>query len=589
MSKRIFQLRLSGVILLCLIILSWSTTTALAQEPAPSPAESSPGLDPRFGVVDSFVNTTEATAAGVGWTRVFFRWDVIQPAGPSDWKPANVPDTYLEAEIAAGREIVAVLIGTPAWATNDGASTAAPPLEIWGDFVYKITAQYQGRIRHWVIWNLPDISDPASPSYTWAGSEEDYYRLLKEAYQKIKAVDPEMQVHLAGLTYTWDRDRGNAQYLKRLLNIIKADPQAAEENYFFDVVTYHLYYNPRQIFEALAEIRAILDAGGLGHKPIWINETNAPPSDDYLEPQVVPAAVKVTLEEQSNYVVQAFALALAGGAERIAFNKMRNEPAHSGSIEPYGLLRGDNSRRPAFNAFRVVSKHFAGVQQAAWLQLGEIYIVTLDRNGQTTTVLWNMAPTPTTFTLNAIAPQALLVDEQGNEQILAASNGLYVIPLPGAACSNGPESCFIGGPPRLVVEAGSPGQRPALLPVASPTPAPALEPPPPTPTTASVLPPAAPPPTLTPTAIPPDQGVVAQVTVTPSTENITPALALPEPGLGQPEASGNSIPATPEPVPPVSLSTVLRPDRILWLFIIGVFVFTASYGIQVIIWYRLKR
>jgi len=48
---------------------------------------------------------------------VFFRWDVVQPAGAFDWKPTNVPDTFLDAEIAAGREVVAVLIGTPAWAS----------------------------------------------------------------------------------------------------------------------------------------------------------------------------------------------------------------------------------------------------------------------------------------------------------------------------------------------------------------------------------------------------------------------------------------------------------------------------------------
>jgi hypothetical protein len=336
----------------------------------------------------------------------------------------------------------------------------------------------------------------------------------------------------------------------------------------------------------MAEIRSILDAEGLGQKPVWINETNAPPSEDTLEPLPQPAAVKVTLQEQSNYVIQAFALALAGGAERVAFNKLRSDSNSPGAVGSYGLLRVDNSRRPAFDTFRVVSKYFAGVQKTTWLQLGEITIVTLERDGQTTTVLWNMSASPTTFTLNAIATQALLVDEQGNEQVIQANNGLYVIQLPGAGCSNGPDACFIGGPPRLVVEVGSPEQRVALLPLASATPTP-IPPPTATPETgASPLPP----PTLTPSATPAGQGLAAQVTATPSAaEGITPALALPEPGMGQPEASVASVPATPIPVPPVSLGGLLRPERILWLFLIGIFVFTASYGIQVVIWYRLKR
>lgn len=584
-----------------LMVLTVLTPAAAAQEPPP--AESPPPFDRHFGVVDSFVNTTEANAAGAGWTRVFFRWDVIQPAGPTDWKPTNVPDTLIDAEIAAGRQVVAVLIGTPPWATESSLSTAVPPPEYWGDFVFKIATQYKGRIKHWVIWNQPDITDPASPSYTWDGSEEDYYRLLREAYRKIKAVDPQMQVHLAGLTYTWDRDRGNPQYLSRLLDIITADPQAAAENYFFDAVSYHIYYDPRQMLEITSHVRTILADHGL-NKPVWINETNAPPSEDFLEPIDGAAAFSVTLEEQSAFVIQAFALGLAGGADRIAFNKLRNEPADPQVVEPYGLLRGDNSRRPAFNAFHTVTTYFAGVQDADWLQIGNIYIVTLDRGGQTTTVLWNIATTPVTFNLNAIAPEGLLVDDQGNTQPIAATNGIYAVELPAAICSNG-TNCFIGSPPRLIIEQGSPGQRSTLVPAQTPVP--------PTPTpvpTETPLPtdtPLPPPPTVTPTPNPTATPVPTDSNVEPPTPlpesqegaaptlNVLPAFGddpLPDPSIGQPEEGlslENSDAPASTPVPPVTISTVLKPRRILWLFIIGLIVFTVSYGIQVLIWYRLRR
>ena len=123
--KNIYQiLKLVGLLLL--ITATLSPPSIVAQEP---PSSDSPPFDHRFGVVDSFVNTEEANIAGAGWTRVFFRWDVIQPAGSFDWKPTNVPDTYLNAEIAAGREVAAVLIGTPAWATDSATSTAVlmPP------------------------------------------------------------------------------------------------------------------------------------------------------------------------------------------------------------------------------------------------------------------------------------------------------------------------------------------------------------------------------------------------------------------------------------------------------------------------------
>jgi hypothetical protein len=595
----------AGLLLFCLMLFN---RPSLAQEPAP---EAQVGFDPRFGIVDSFVNTTEASAAGAGWTRVFFRWDVVQPGGPSDWKPTNVPDTFLDAEIGAGREIAAVLIGTPGWATESGLSTAVPPQEYWGDFVYKIASQYKGRINHWIIWNQPDTNDPTSPSYTWDGTEEDYYRLLKEAYLKIKSVDPAMQVHLAGLTYTWDQERGTPQYLARLLDIITADPQAEAENQFFDVVSYHLYYDPIRMAQSLADIRSILDRYGLGHKPIWINETNAPPTEDYLEPPTGAAGPKITLEEQSAFVIQAFALALAGGAERIAFNKLRNEQA----IAPLGLLRTDNSRRPAFDAFQTVTTYFAGTQQADWTQLGSIYVVTLDRGGETTTVLWNSAVTPVNYSLKAIAPQATLVDRWGNGEPITAVDGAYPLELPAAICSNGVNACFIGGVPYLVVEAGAPAQRGPLQPPAEEV---AVEPvslPPPTDTPEAAEPPpsvepaSSPPPTLTPTpaaasqtgAITPTAVVSPTATVAanppaelpaaPDVDTALPPGALPH-ALDPVETEGDpaaDIEATPALIPPVSISTVLRPARILWLFIIGLVVFVVTYGIQVFVWYRLRR
>lgn len=583
------RLSLKLIISLIFMILLLYPVKAAAQDPPP--ADAAP-FDPHFGLVDSFVNTAEANAAGAGWTRVFFRWDVVQPGGPSDWKPTNVPDTFIEAEVAAGREIAAVLIGTPGWAAESGLSTAVPPPEFWGDFVFKIASQYKGRVTHWIIWNQPDINDPASPNFTWAGNEADYYHLLKEAYLKIKAVDPAMQVHLAGLTYTWDQEQGTRQYLARLLDAIQAEPEAANHNYYFDAVTYHLYYNPRQIYEVLTAVQETLEARGMGDKEIWLAETNAPPSQDPLEPNLSPGIFNITLEEQSAFVIQTSALALAGGADRIAFYKLRSD-----TTDPFGLLRSDGSRRPAFEAFRAVTTHFAGVQRVDLQQVDSVVVVTLDRGGQTTTVLWNTAPRPVSFALPSLAPSGLLVDERAGEQPLSPDNGVYTLELPGAVCSNG-GNCFIGGAPRLVVETGSPGQRAAL---SAPAPVAVDATPAPTATVAvtpTLAPTAAPPPTLTPepapgpltstvsNPLPAESGLSGASSSTGSEPGAIPA-ALPEPGRvgGSPEAAATMTGA----LPPLTFSSVMSPRRILWLFVIGLLVFTISYGIQVAIWYRLKK
>lgn len=580
------------ILLACLVLLLAAPATA--QEP--------PTVDARFGIVDSFVNTAEATAAGAGWTRVFFRWDVIQPGGPADWKPANVPDPFLNAEVEAGREVVGVIIGTPAWASEQGTSTAMPPLEYWGDFVFKLATQYKGRVSRWVIWNQPDITDSNLPGYTWSGTEEDYYRLLKEAYLKIKTVDPTMQVHVAGLTYTWDQQQGNRQYLDRLLDAILRDPDAANNNYFFDAVTYHVYYDPAQILQVITDVKAILSARGLGDKPVWLNETNAPPSEDFIEPPVGEPVFRVSLEEQSAFVLQAFALALAGGAERIAFNKMRNDRNLAATGVPYGLLRADDSRRPAFDAFVAARTYYANTRQATWQRLDDINIVTLDRAGQTTTVLWNMGRSPIAYNLNAISTQALLVNERAAVQTISAENGTYSLELPAAVCTNG-DYCFIGGAPRLVVESGSPAQRAPLTdPGSAAVPAPVTQTEPPTPTlpppTATPIPP---PPTVTPLpaeAAPPTAAPVDAIQQ-PAPDAAPPPAVLPETDAAQLPPADTLIPESPadagQPttvstaVPPVTLGTIFRPERLLWLFVIGIIVFTVAYGIQVALWSRLKR
>ena len=268
----------------------------------PSPAHAD-APDPRFGIAETFVNPAAATEAGAGYTRIVLRWDVIQPAGPDDWKPANVPDPFIEAELAAGRQVVGLLIGTPLWACDASRgpeacqdSRAVPDMNHWAAFVRRMAQQYRGRISHWVIWNEPDVWDMANPGSTWAGSVEDYARLLKTAYLAVKDVDPAQQVLMAGQTYFWDWSHGRRRYLDRLLDAIAADPEAPAHGYYFDAIPYHLYFNPGQTPGVLAEAGGAQEHGS--RQGLWINETNAPPSDD---PRNRPGrtAFRITQAEQA--------------------------------------------------------------------------------------------------------------------------------------------------------------------------------------------------------------------------------------------------------------------------------------------------
>jgi hypothetical protein len=442
---------------------------------APSASAEPPAPDPRFGIVEAFVNPAAAAEAGAGYTRIILRWDVIQPAGPVDWKPANVPDPIISEELAVGREVVAVLIGTPVWASTQGGRSAkdVPDLFYWQAFVRRMAQQYQGRISHWIIWNEPDVWDINHPGATWAGSEADYYHLLKAAYQAVKDVDPTMQVYAAGMTYYWDWEHGRRRYLERLLDVVAADPEAAAHGYFFDGVIYHLYFNPNQTVDVITETKQALAKRGITGKEIWINETNAPPSDDKADPPWSKPRFRITLQEQAAFVIQEFALAFSSGASRVEVYKLRNTADHPESIEPFGLLRADDSPRPAFAAYRVAATTLRDFRSAARQRSGDVTAVTFDRGDLTTTVLWTAARKATRVWVRAIAPQATLVDEQGRTSIVKATGGAYTIDLPGAVCSGSP--CSIGGAPRMLVEAGRANGRAALgapaAPALTPTPA----------------------------------------------------------------------------------------------------------------------
>jgi hypothetical protein len=388
-----------------------------------------------------------------------------------------------------------------------------------------------------------------------------------------------MQVHVAGLTYFWDWEHGRRQYLDRLLDVIVSDPEASSKSYYFDAVVYHLYFKPRQTLDIIREVQGMLDSRGIQGKEIWVNETNAPPSEDPQEPPWSTPRFRVSLEEQSAFVIQEFALAFAGGADRVEFYKLRNSADHPESIEPYGLLRADNSPRPAFDAYRVVTTYLRNFRVVQWQHLDGYYIVTFDRGDTTTTVLWTTSRNSTRFTINAIAPQATLVDEQGNTSTITAESGAYTVELPGAICTH-QEDCFIGGAPRLLVEAGSPADRPSLIPsvTATATPTPEEVQTTPSPTLTLTLP-------LSATA------VVSTSTPTPTVESLSVDLTPTSTplALAQNQLSFATPPPAPTPLPPITPLTVLTPSRCLILIIVGMVVFTIIYGLQVAFWWRRRE
>ncbi len=483
----------------------------------PCPAVSAAGIpDYRFGVVESYAAPDAATTLGAGWTRVTFEWNRIQTNGPDEWNVTPISDEVLANELAQGRQVTGLLITTPGWATDVGIGPGVPqglylpsddPNNLWANFVRTIVARYAGRIDHWTIWNEPEIP-ASSPDMTWGGSMDDFIQLLRVAYTVARETNPNAVVHMAAVTHWY-----NEHWFGQFLDALTADPNAAANNYYFDVATFHLYHEPEKIYDVVAHYRRMMLDHGLA-KPIWIAETNA-----YLS--------RVSEDEQASFIVQAFSLEIAAGAERIAVYKMADTATdQAADPEPFGLVRMDGSRRAAFTAYQAATTYLAGFRSATWDRRDEIAVVTVDRGEWTTTVVWARTPEPQTAMIPARTTQALVVDAQGSASYVYPERGYYYVGLAGADCSAG---CQMGGPPLMLVEEApvsaitvlappsptppgtpdpnftpDPGDWPTPTPTFTPTPAPtSTSTPPPTPTsTPTNTPTPTPAPTFTPTLTP---------------------------------------------------------------------------------------
>jgi hypothetical protein len=406
--------------------------------------------DSRFGVAEAFWAPEDAMELGVGWERILFYWREIQPEGPDDWNTLHVREEWLADAEINGREVVGLLKNTAIWASEDGTEAGLPvgldlpvedPANYWANYTRRI-AQYYGprNVHNWIIWNEPEITVDTY-GYEFAGSVEDYYKLLKVAYQVIKEEDPEATIHLAGITWWHDQT-----FLHRLFEVAAADPEADENSWFFDVISLHIYFRPDTVSSIIEEVQELQREYGLD-KSIWLNETNAPPNRDPLWPVDRPA-FQVDLDQQAWFIIQATALALSAGTERVAVYKLADVMLPEGG-ESFGLLRQDSSRRPAFKAYATIIDHLDQFSQVTLKQHPHYYVATFARPDKVTRIAWARTKQNVVLEMPALADGATLVNFLGDSTSVAATDGQYLIALPPAVCH---DVCLIGGPPLFIVE-----------------------------------------------------------------------------------------------------------------------------------------
>ncbi len=307
--------------------------------------------------------------AGFHWLRQEFPWEDIEIHGKGDFEDRRHEphrsawekyDHIVGLAEQYDLEIIARLSNPPAWsrAEGDAIGAFAPPDDLadYGDFVEAVVRRYRGRIRHYQIWNEPNIypewgERPVSP--------EAYTELLRVGYTRVKAACPECVVLSGALAQTiplGPRDLNDFVFLQRMYDAGAGD--------YFDVLAMQGYglwsgptdrrMRPRVLnFSRPLYLREIMVENGDTHKPIWITEMNwnAPP-EGFPNPQFG----RVTPEQQARYAVEAFWRAQREwpwvGVVNVWFFKRATDTETDQAMYYFRLVEPDFTPMPVYDALK---------------------------------------------------------------------------------------------------------------------------------------------------------------------------------------------------------------------------------------------
>ena len=259
--------------------------------------------------------------AGLTWIKQHFPWADIENAGKGNflhpsWKFSNWDkyDEIVELAHVLGLNVIARIDRAPSWARPQHSTATEPPtnLDDYGDFISTIVRRYRGRVRHFQIWNEPNLA------FEWGGKSPDavrYVRLLETAFAAAVAADPETVILGAPLAATLEMSSRAQNELTYLQNIY--DAGGADYFHIHSANAFGLSLPPESPpspdilnFRRVELSRAVMEQNGDQSKQIWFNEYgwNASPVD-------FPAGEltwgRVTEAEQAEWTVQGLKFASA--------------------------------------------------------------------------------------------------------------------------------------------------------------------------------------------------------------------------------------------------------------------------------------
>ncbi len=416
---------------------------------------------------DVAIELPRVYAAGMRSIRAAIRWDWIEPENTTpdlyDWRHA---DQLLGDYSAAGFDVLVMLVGYPAWATEYGCGGGLRPgmEREWREFTRALAVRY-GRppyhIAAWEIGNEVDGSlivddddharppgwgpgEPTTPyGGCWAGLEPEYKAFLAAAYTSIKIVTPKVLVTHGGLAYVDSFKYGlggfDIRFLDRLL--------AAGGGRYFDFFNYHWFLDyPFQPPGPERHRQAVATLARHGFvKPVWITETY----------RVTQPEVPDTYVTQVRFLTQEILPMLAlPDVERIYWYGWVDYPpdvADQRGQGQRGLVDGLHRPKPGLAVLPHIIRHTNGIGtdrstkrisawQFTWPRSGETHVVAWSANGKA--VQWQVPEAPgRRATVRSFSFARVMAGQCCAERTLPVDDGRLVLDL-----GVDPVFAEIGGP-----------------------------------------------------------------------------------------------------------------------------------------------
>jgi GH35 family endo-1,4-beta-xylanase len=149
------------------------------------------GAQTHLFYTNRYTPLVRARDGGFGWVRQQIHWkDQEGPAGNYAWGELN---DIVASVHSADLKLLISIVQAPSFYTADGGHGLPANPKNLGDFVEALATQYKGRVHAIQIWNEQNLAyeNGGKVSVKDAGQ---YVEILKEAYIRIKAVDPSIIV-----------------------------------------------------------------------------------------------------------------------------------------------------------------------------------------------------------------------------------------------------------------------------------------------------------------------------------------------------------------------------------------------------------